>query len=153
MVLTFNVKTGVGTYRKIGQPPPKVTAISTLRDLAFAASLHVHIQAGYRFVMDNCKWPLILLNALFTVISRIDKEGDKICLFGYSRGGYIARALAGMLHKVGLLPSGNKQQIPFAYDKYKDTSKEGQATFSEQSIIVDKLHSILGRDLSDLYVS
>ncbi len=29
-----------------------------------------------------------------------DKEGDKICIFGFSRGAYTARALAGMIHKV-----------------------------------------------------
>ncbi|THG97980.1 hypothetical protein EW026_g4130 [Hermanssonia centrifuga] len=45
--------------------------------------------------------------------------GDKICMFGFSRGAYTARALAGMLHKVGLLPSGNFQQIPFAYKMYE----------------------------------
>lgn len=27
-------------------------------------------------------------------------EGDKICLFGFSRGAYVARSLAGMLEKV-----------------------------------------------------
>ncbi len=31
-----------------------------------------------------------------------DTAGDKICMFGFSRGAYTARALAGMLHKVGL---------------------------------------------------
>ena len=37
---------------------------------------------GYRFLMQN-----------FT-------KGDKICIFGFSRGAYTARCLAGMLHKV-----------------------------------------------------
>ena len=48
----------------------------------------------------------------------VDKEGDKICLFGFSRGAYIARALAGMLHKVGLLSPYNYQHVPFAYKMY-----------------------------------
>lgn len=39
---------------------------------------------GYRFVMRN--W----------------RVGDKICLFGFSRGAYTARALAGFLYKVSL---------------------------------------------------
>lgn len=30
----------------------------------------------------------------------VDTEGDSICIFGFSRGAYTARALAGMLHKV-----------------------------------------------------
>ncbi|KAH8987748.1 hypothetical protein EDB86DRAFT_2949147 [Lactarius hatsudake] len=45
--------------------------------------------------------------------------GDKVCLFGFSRGAYTARALAGMLHKVGLLSRDNIEQIPFAYELYK----------------------------------
>ena len=53
------------------------------------------------------------------------REGDKICLFGFSRGAYTARCLAGMLHKVGLLPRNNTAQVAFAYQFYKDDSKEG----------------------------
>ena len=30
----------------------------------------------------------------------LDKAGDRICMFGFSRGAYTARALAGMIHKV-----------------------------------------------------
>ncbi len=48
----------------------------------------------------------------------LDIEGDKICIFGFSRGAYTARSLAGMLHKVGLLPANNHQQVPFAYKMY-----------------------------------
>ena len=36
----------------------------------------------------------------------IDQAGDRICIFGFSRGAYTARALAGMVHKVsGVDPS------------------------------------------------
>ncbi|KAG8792628.1 hypothetical protein FRC12_005407 [Ceratobasidium sp. 428] len=52
-------------------------------------------------------------------------DGDKICLFGFSRGAYTARALAGMLHKVGLLPPDNIEQIPFAYSMYNRNDKAG----------------------------
>lgn len=40
---------------------------------------------GYDFLMQNYR------------------EGDRICLFGFSRGAYTARALAGMLYKVSRL--------------------------------------------------
>lgn len=71
------------------------------------------------------------------------RTGDKICLFGFSRGAYTARCLAGMLHvvrhillpkynhvddfhfQVGLLPEGNYQQVQFAYQWYKNTSNNG----------------------------
>jgi len=71
--------------------------------------LNDHVMDGYRFLMENYH------------------NGDKICLFGFSRGSYTARALAGMLHKVGLLPRDNQEQIPFAFKMYQKTSAAGIA--------------------------
>lgn len=65
--------------------------------MAVGASLGTHVREAYSFLMQNYR------------------EGDKICLLGFSRGAYTARALAGMLHKVGLLPAHNQAQIVFAY--------------------------------------
>jgi hypothetical protein len=49
----------------------------------------------------------------------------------------VSPSLAGMLYKVGLLPPGNYQQIPFAYKMYTradkcgwDQSNEFKSTFS-----------------------
>ncbi|KAL4266753.1 T6SS Phospholipase effector Tle1-like catalytic domain-containing protein [Pleurotus pulmonarius] len=53
------------------------------------------------------------------------EAGDKICIFGFSRGAYTCRALAGMIHKVGLLPKCNHQQVPFAYKMYKREDEKG----------------------------
>ncbi|KAG8971592.1 hypothetical protein FRC05_010938 [Tulasnella sp. 425] len=65
---------------------------------------------GYRFLMENYQ------------------EGDQICLFGFSRGAYTARCLAGMLHKVGLLPKDNDEHMAFAYQKYLDDTPKGKKT-------------------------
>ena len=54
-----------------------------------------------------------------------DAVGDQICIFGFSRGAFTARALAGMLQKVGLLPPCNLEQLPFAYDMYARDDDEG----------------------------
>ena len=53
-----------------------------------------------------------------------DRSGDKICIFGFSRGAYTARALAGMVHKVGLLPQCNIEQLPFAYAMYESRNEK-----------------------------
>ena len=53
-----------------------------------------------------------------------DHFGDQICIFGFSRGAYTARALAGMIQKIGLLPRFNLEQFPFAYAIYKRRDKE-----------------------------
>ena len=49
---------------------------------------------------------------------RLDRAGDQICIFGFSRGAITARALAGVLQKVGLPPAWNLEQLPFAYAIY-----------------------------------
>lgn len=49
--------------------------------------------------MQNC--PFFIYLSKDTGSYRIaDVEGDKICIFGFSRGAYTARALAGMIQKV-----------------------------------------------------
>ena len=69
---------------------------------------------------------------LLTLFFSPDKHNsaDKICIFGFSRGAYTARALAGLIEKVGLLPAGNHQQVPFAYKMYMKDDEEGMASRS-----------------------
>lgn len=100
---------GVGTYFAPGVVSPTFTWLAKILDEAFAWYLDAHVMDGYKFLMDNYR------------------PGDKICLFGFSRGAYTARALAGMLHKVGLLPKSDVQQICFAYDAYKRTGVQADA--------------------------
>jgi len=99
---------GIGTYSSSPSiATPIISRIRKTLDEMIASSLHAHVIAGYEFLMQNYI------------------AGDKICIFGFSRGAYTARSLAGMLHKVGLLPSGNFQQVPFAYKMYKRTDDLG----------------------------
>ncbi|KAG6847987.1 hypothetical protein H0H93_004362 [Arthromyces matolae] len=69
----------------------------------------------------------------------MNEAGDKICIFGFSRGAYTARALAGMLHKVGLLPKCNHQQVPFAYKMYSREDAVGwrQSTAFKKAFSID----------------
>jgi len=50
----------------------------------------------------------------YTFIVRNWEPGDQIFLFGFSRGAYTVRALAGMLRVVGLLPPDQENLIPYA---------------------------------------
>ncbi len=53
--------------------------------------------------MENCTSigkPFCSSAENLILITVLDQEGDKICIFGFSRGAYTARALAGMIHKV-----------------------------------------------------
>ncbi|KAI9444639.1 hypothetical protein H4582DRAFT_2094508 [Lactarius indigo] len=92
---------GIGTYIQPGVVSPLFSWAAEILDEAIAWYLYQHVMDGYRFLMQNYN------------------VGDKVLLFGFSRGAYTARALAGMLHKVGLLSKDNVEQIPFAYKLYK----------------------------------
>ncbi|KAJ3800882.1 hypothetical protein GGU11DRAFT_334189 [Lentinula aff. detonsa] len=98
---------GIGTFFAPGVVSPLFQWCAKILDEAFAWYLNAHVMDGYRFLMQNYR------------------AGDKICLFGFSRGAYTARALAGMLYKVGLLPRDNQEQIPFAYKLYTRTDHVG----------------------------
>jgi len=104
--LTF-YQAGIGTWFKPGIVSPMFERSAKILDEAFAWYLSAHVIDGYRFLMDN------------------HRASDKICIFGFSRGAYTARALAGFLYKVGLLPRGNQSQVSFAYKMYKRTDAEG----------------------------
>lgn len=96
-------QSGIGTYDGRGLKSGTSAAV----DMAVGSGLGVHIKDAYRFLMQNYH------------------EGDKICLLGFSRGAYTIRCLAGMLHKVGLLPAHNIAQVSFAYEFYKDDTPDG----------------------------
>ena len=61
-----------------------------------------HVIAGYRFAM------------------RYYNDGDRIFMFGFSRGAFTARFLARMISTVGLLSKGNEEMVPFAYRTYQE---------------------------------
>jgi len=96
-------QSGIGTYDKGGLR----NGLGAAADMAVGSGLGIHIKDAYRFLMQNYR------------------EGDKICLLGFSRGAYTVRCLAGMLHKVGLLPAGNGAQVNFAYKFFKDDTPDG----------------------------
>ncbi|EIW87436.1 hypothetical protein CONPUDRAFT_149464 [Coniophora puteana RWD-64-598 SS2] len=91
---------GIGTYHIPQMATPAMAAFDKTLDMMIGNHLNGHVMQGYEFLMQNYQ------------------AGDKICIFGFSRGAYTARALAGMIHKVGLLPASNTQQVPFAYNMY-----------------------------------
>jgi uncharacterized protein (DUF2235 family) len=92
---------GIGTFAPPGVWGRIKRWIVTRLDLAIAWLLSDHVTDAYRFLM------------------RYYQDGDQVFIFGFSRGAYTARVLAGMLYKVGLLTQGNEELIPFAWDMFK----------------------------------
>ncbi|GJE93482.1 DUF2235 domain-containing protein [Phanerochaete sordida] len=119
---------GIGTYT--GTDLPIISTISKTLDEMFAMNISTHIKDGYSFLMEN-----------YT-------DGDKICLFGFSRGAYTARALAGMLQKVDLLPRSNDAQLSFAYDMYAKMATDADATdFDDQVVLVETFKRTFCREV------
>lgn len=119
---------GIGTYTSSKAATPFMSSLQRTLDEMVAWNLDAHVMGGYEFLMQNYI------------------EGDKISIFGFSRGAYTARSLAGMLHKVGLLPADNTQQIPFAYKMYTRVDHIGweQSNGFKKAFCVDVTIDFLG---------
>lgn len=110
---------GIGTFAPPGMWGKTRRWMTTRLDLAIAWLLEEHVSSAYRFLM------------------RTYEEGDHVFLFGFSRGAYAARVVAGMLGKVGLLGRGNEELVPFAWEMYRgkqnfDLSTGFRRTFSRK---------------------
>ncbi|KAE9400707.1 WD40 repeat-like protein [Gymnopus androsaceus JB14] len=99
--LTF-YNSGIGTY---AEPSWK------------SLSYYKQVIANYLDLALALRFEPILLDA-YRWLSEMYSPGDRIFLFGFSRGAYQVRVLAGMIEKVGLIHKGNAAQIPFAYELY-----------------------------------
>jgi uncharacterized protein (DUF2235 family) len=84
---------------------------SVVMGLAFGAGLLANVGDAYRYLMN------------------IYEDGDQVFLFGFSRGAYTVRALAGALHMFGLLCPGNEGLIPYIMQLFaRRTRKAGGMT-------------------------
>lgn len=61
-------------------------------------------------------------------------EGDEIYLFGFSRGAYTVRSLAGMINVSGLVRREKVKMVHKAYEHYRENnSREDVAGFREEN--------------------
>lgn len=91
---------GVGTFAHPGAWTPVARRASRLLGLALGSGLKDNLAEAYLFLMRT--W----------------RPGDRLYVFGFSRGAYTARALCGLLHKVGLLRPGSENLVPYAVAAY-----------------------------------
>ncbi|KAJ7447203.1 hypothetical protein FB451DRAFT_1290648 [Mycena latifolia] len=126
---------GIGTYTIPEIAHPKLAKLHRAVDAMLGSHLNAHVMGGYEFLMQNCE--PIFLEPSILIHFVPDQFGDKICLFGFSRGAYTARALSGM--QVGLLPKCNHQQVPFAYKMYSREDEIGwkQSTAFKKAFSID----------------
>jgi uncharacterized protein (DUF2235 family) len=87
---------GVGTMEPPGALSSWDKKANRLLGLAFGYGLERDIADAYTF----------LINAY--------RPGDRVFLFGFSRGAYTARAVASLVSMYGLLPAGHGAFVPYA---------------------------------------
>jgi uncharacterized protein (DUF2235 family) len=87
---------GVGTFSAQGAWTPIGQRISKLFGLAFGSGLRTNLGEAYTYLMQHYE------------------DGDRLFIFGFSRGAYTARALAGLLRAAGLLRPGSENLVPYA---------------------------------------
>jgi uncharacterized protein (DUF2235 family) len=109
---------GVGTMSSASVRGGLGRATSRLCGLALGTGMKTNLAEAYTYLMRH--W----------------RPSDSIYIFGFSRGAYTARALAGMLTRPGLLRPGSENLVPYAVAKYainrdfKEDEYERMAEFS-----------------------
>jgi uncharacterized protein (DUF2235 family) len=99
---------GVGTMSLPGFVTSLGKTTSIVLGLAFGYGITRNIEDAYAYLMARYE------------------PGDRVFLFGFSRGAFTARALAGMLHVCGLLEKGSDNLIPYASKVYVQARKKPQ---------------------------
>jgi uncharacterized protein (DUF2235 family) len=100
---------GVGTFSAAGAWTPVSRRVSKLAGLAVGLGMRANLGEAYTYLMQNYE------------------AGDKLFIFGFSRGAYSARALAGLLNVAGLLRPGSENLVPYAvglYTRNRDLSDD-----------------------------
>lgn len=87
---------GLGAMEPPGALSGATRLFTRLAGRAFGYGLEGDIRDAYVFLMSNFS------------------EGDRVFLFGFSRGAYTARAMASLLRMYGLIPRGNDALVPYA---------------------------------------
>jgi uncharacterized protein (DUF2235 family) len=73
---------------------------------AFGFGISDNIKDAYAFIVSNYE------------------PGDEIYLFGFSRGAYTARSIAGLVHNLGILQRWRLPLVAEAYGHYKDKAED-----------------------------
>lgn len=91
--------------------------------LATGWGLDQNVKEAYSFLVDNY--------GRNDNGDRQDEQRDHIYIFGFSRGAYSARVLAGFINAVGLIERRNLNLVDYAYRAYKRIGEDKEDSFAE----------------------
>ena len=95
------------------EPPGALTGLAKrltrVADQAFGWGLERDIRDAYIFIASNFE------------------DGDRLFLFGFSRGAYTVRAVASLLRMYGLTAKGSDAFVPYAIRMFTGINRNGSA--------------------------
>lgn len=119
---------GVGTFSAQGAWTPAGRAVSRTMGLAIGNGMRQNLGEAYTYLMTA--W----------------EPGDRVYIFGFSRGAFTARALAGMLYRVGLLRPGCENLVQYAVNVYaRNRGKDADLSRDEGWKRIDRFSSAFAR--------
>jgi uncharacterized protein (DUF2235 family) len=119
---------GVGTFSAQGAWTPAGRAVSRTMGLVIGNGMRQNLGEVYTYLM--AAW----------------EPGDQLYIFGFSRGAYTARALAGMLYRVGLLRPGCENLVQYAVSVYaRKRGKDADLSRAEGWKRIDRFSSAFAR--------
>lgn len=104
--------TGVGTIARPSAWDRWRQNVVNIAGLAFGYGLDDNVLSAYRFLVET--W----------------REGDRIFLFGFSRGAWTARVLAGLIHLIGLIRPEQLNMCDSALGAYKRAANNDDLPFA-----------------------
>ncbi len=117
---------GVGTLADTSFMSPLKKRTSVIFGSAFGRGMQKNVEEAYSFLMEK------------------HEEGDKVFLYGFSRGAYTVRVLAGFIKMLGLLGKGNQNLISYAYEIYSDVKLKEKLKYE----IAGKFKYCYGREIN-----
>ncbi len=81
-----------------------------------------------------------IIDAYSFIVSNYE-NGDEIFLFGFSRGAFTARSIAGMIYNLGVLKRHNLPLVAEAYKHYKNKSLDWKPSGGEADKWRQQCHS------------
>ncbi|MGI9490186.1 MAG: DUF2235 domain-containing protein [Geminicoccaceae bacterium] len=117
---------GVGTFGAANAWSYYYRKAIEIWGLATGWGLDQNVKEAYRFLVEN-----------FDDGTRADGEDvepDRLFFFGFSRGAYTARVLAGFIHAIGLIRPVNLNLLDYAYSAYKGVSKRSRSDDDDRDV-------------------
>jgi uncharacterized protein (DUF2235 family) len=90
---------------------------------AFGAGIESNVRELYRFIVYNYE------------------PGDELYFFGFSRGAFTVRTLAGFMNKVGLIHKDDDYYVPEIYDCYESSKGPGTPEWTKAFHNINATHS------------